>query len=80
MRVDIFLGHKLQKALKEHADHKGTLEELKVAIIQDNATALSAWPIEIVHWESDLTEPNPFESKTNSEFFQCFMSLTSSAS
>ncbi|KAN0079965.1 hypothetical protein V8E55_009531 [Tylopilus felleus] len=60
-----FLRCKLQKALKEHAEHKSTLEELEGAVMQDDATALSAWQTEIVHWESDLTEPNPFESKTN---------------
>ena len=61
-------------------EHKSTLEELEVAVIQDDMTALSAWQTEIVRWESDLMEPNPFESKTNSESLQCFMFLASLAS
>ncbi|KAF8132456.1 hypothetical protein EV363DRAFT_1163307 [Boletus edulis] len=60
-----FLGRKLREALKEHAEHKSTLEELEAAVVQDDAMVLSAWQTEIVRWESDPTEPNPFESKTD---------------
>ena len=61
-------------------EHKSTLEELEAAVMQDDMIALSAWQTEIVHWESDLMEPNPFESKTNGESLQCFMFLASLAS
>lgn len=65
------LLRKIKEATAESAAHQNALSELESAIPMDR---LESWKAEVMAWEEDSNQPNPFESRVEGE---CILSVTS---
>ncbi|KAF8133031.1 hypothetical protein EV363DRAFT_1397923 [Boletus edulis] len=58
--LGLLLLRKIKEAIAESAAHQNALNELESAIPIDR---LESWRAEVMAWEEDANQPNPFESR-----------------
>lgn len=65
---------KIKEAVKAEKEHRHALTELEESIQESDlgVASLTTWKSEVVAWELDHSNPNPFESRIAGDFFFVF--------
>ncbi|KAG9308762.1 hypothetical protein JVU11DRAFT_11553 [Chiua virens] len=56
---------KLTEAVPERNEHLEDLHEFKSSLVGRYEEILSTWREQVKAWENDMSQPNPFEIKSN---------------
>ncbi|KAG1844382.1 hypothetical protein F4604DRAFT_1596194 [Suillus subluteus] len=67
----------IKEAVKAEKEHRHALTELEESIQESDlgVASLTTWKSEVIAWELDHSNPNPFESRIAGDFFSLLFSL-----